>query len=116
MNYLPEKQTDFVFTMIGEEFGYLGALFILGLYIAMVALLFRLALRLKYRFSRLMVCGIATMIFLYVFVNIAMVTGMIPVVGAPLPMVSYGGTALLTVFIAMGLVISAVVYDQDSVD
>ena len=116
LNYLPEKQTDFVFTMIGEEFGYLGALFILGLYIAMVALLFRLALRLKYRFSRLMVCGIATMIFLYVFVNIAMVTGMIPVVGAPLPMVSYGGTALLTVFIAMGLVISAVVYDQDSVD
>ena len=56
------------------------------------------------------------MMFLYVFVNVAMVTGMIPVVGAPLPMISYGGTALLTVFIALGLVISAVVYDQDGAD
>ena len=116
LNYLPEKQTDFVFTMIGEEFGYFGALFILGLYIIMVALLLRLAFNLNYRFSRLLVCGIATMMFLYVFVNIAMVTGMIPVVGAPLPMISYGGTALLTVFIALGLVISAVVYDQDGAD
>ena len=116
LNYLPEKQTDFVFTMIGEEFGYFGALFILGLYIIMVALLLRLAFNLQYRFSRLMVAGIATMMFLYVFVNIAMVTGMIPVVGAPLPMISYGGTALLTVFIALGLVISAVVYDQDGTD
>ena len=113
---MPEKQTDFVFTMIGEEFGYFGALFILGLYIIMVALLLRLALNLNYRFSRLLVVGIATMMFLYVFVNVAMVTGMIPVVGAPLPMISYGGTALLTVFIALGLVISAVIYDQDGAD
>ncbi|MCE2517240.1 MAG: rod shape-determining protein RodA [Alphaproteobacteria bacterium] len=116
LNYLPEKQTDFVFTMIGEEFGYFGCLFIIGLYVILVALLLRLGLQLQYRFSRLMVVGIATMLFLYVFVNVAMVTGLIPVVGAPLPLISYGGTALMTVFIAMGLVISAVIYDQESAD
>ena len=114
LNYLPEKQTDFVFTMIGEEFGFLGCLVILGLYILLVALLIRIGLRLKYQFSRLLVIGIATKIFLFVFVNIAMVTGLIPVVGAPLPLISYGGTALMTVFIAIGLVISTVIYDQES--
>ena len=114
LNYLPEKQTDFVFTMIGEEFGFLGCLVILGLYILLVGLLIRIGLRLKYQFSRLLVIGIATKIFLFVFVNIAMVTGLIPVVGAPLPLVSYGGTALMAVFIAIGLVISAVIYDQES--
>ena len=114
LNYLPEKQTDFVFTMIGEEFGFLGCLVILGLYILLVGLLIRIGLRLKYQFSRLLVIGIATNIFLFVFVNMAMVTGLVPVVGAPLPLVSYGGTALMTVFIAIGLVISAVIYDQES--
>ncbi|MGU9961923.1 MAG: rod shape-determining protein RodA [Candidatus Puniceispirillales bacterium WSBS_2018_MAG_OTU23] len=112
LNYLPEKQTDFVFTMIGEEFGFFGCLFIIGLYVMLVALILRLGMRLHYRFSRLMVTGIGAMLFLYIFVNIAMVTGVIPVVGAPLPLISYGGTALMTVFIAIGLVISAVVYDE----
>jgi rod shape determining protein RodA len=116
LNYLPEKQTDFIFTMIGEEFGFFGCLFVIGLYVVLVALLLRLGLRLRYRFSRLMVVGIATMLFFYIFVNVAMVTGLIPVVGAPLPLISYGGTALITVFIAMGLVISAVIYDQDISD
>ena len=87
---------------------------ILGLYILLVALLIRIGLRLKYQFSRLLVIGIATKIFLFVFVNIAMVTGLIPVVGAPLPLISYGETALMTVFIAIGLVISTVIYDQES--
>jgi len=64
----------------------------------------------------LMISGIAAMMFFYVFVNIAMVSGMIPVVGAPLPMISYGGTALLTVFIAIGLVISATVYDEEGAE
>ena len=114
LNYLPEKQTDFVFTMIGEEFGFVGCLAILGLYIGLITLLLRTGLQLKYRFSKLMIFGIATMLFLYLFVNIAMVTGMLPVVGSPLPLISYGGTALITVFISMGLVISAVIYDQES--
>jgi rod shape determining protein RodA len=116
LNYLPEKQTDFVFTMIGEEFGFLGGMFILGMYMVMIGLLIRLSMRLHYRFSRLMISGIAAMMFFYVFVNIAMVSGMIPVVGAPLPMISNGGTALLTVFIAIGLVISATVYDEEGAE
>jgi len=116
LNYLPEKQTDFVFTMIGEEFGFIGCMVILGLYIGLIALLLRSGLRLKYGFSRLMIFGIAMMIFLYLFVNIGMVTGMLPVVGSPLPLISYGGTALITVFIAMGLVLSAVIYDHESQD
>jgi rod shape determining protein RodA len=114
LNYLPEKQTDFVFTMIGEEFGFLGCIIILGLYVLLVALLVKMGLQLKYQFSRLLVIGIAAKLFLFSSVNIAMVTGLIPVVGAPLPLISYGGTALMTVFIAFGLVISAAVYDQDS--
>jgi len=116
LNYLPEKQTDFGFTMIGEEFGFLGCIAILALYIGLIFLLLRIGLQLKYRFSRLMIFGIAMMLFLYLFVNIAMVTGMLPVVGSPLPLISYGGTALLTVFISMGLVISAVIYDHESQD
>jgi rod shape determining protein RodA len=114
LNYLPEKQTDFVFTMVGEEFGFLGCLLILSLYISMVAIMIRLSLHLEYKFSRLLVMGIAAKMFLFAFVNIAMVTGLIPVVGAPLPLISYGGTALMTVFISIGLVISAIVYDSES--
>ena len=116
LNYLPEKQTDFVFTMIGEEFGFLGCLFIIGLYITLIVLILRTGMRLKYHFSRLMIAGIATMLFLFMFINIGMVTGMLPVVGAPLPLISYGGTAMMTVFIAMGLIISAIIHDQEGTD
>lgn len=113
LNYLPEKQTDFIFTVIGEEFGFLGCLIVMAFYVSLVGLLLLLGLQLQYRFSRLLIVGIATMLFLFIFVNVAMVTGLIPVVGAPLPLVSYGGTALMTVFIAIGLVISAVIYDHE---
>lgn len=116
LNYLPEKQTDFVFTMIGEEFGFLGCLFIIVLYIGLIGLILRLGMQLRYRFSRLVIAGIAMMLFLFMFINIGMVTGMLPVVGAPLPLISYGGTAMMTVFIAMGLIISAIVYDQERMD
>lgn len=116
LNYLPEKQTDFVFTMIGEEFGFLGCLFIIGLYITLIALILQTGLRLKYHFSRLMIAGIATMLFLFMFINIGMVTGILPVVGAPLPLISYGGTAMMTVFIALGLIISAIIHDQEGMD
>ena len=112
LNYLPEKQTDFVFTMIGEEFGLVGGCFVLALYAFLIFQIFRIGLNLKENFSRLTVIGIATMLFLYVFVNIGMVSGMLPVVGAPLPLISYGGTALITVFIAAGLIISAVLHDD----
>ncbi len=117
LNYLPEKQTDFVFTMIGEEFGLIGNLAILFVYFLIFYSILRLSWRVQNRFGRLVCAGISGMLFLYVFVNIAMVTGLVPVVGVPLPLISYGGTAMLTVFIALGLVnaiaLSSDVEDED---
>ena len=104
LNYLPEKQTDFVFTMIGEEFGIIGNLFVLSVYFIIFLSILRLSWRIQHRFGRMVCIGISGMLFLYVFVNVAMVTGLLPVVGVPLPLISYGGTAMLTVFIALGLV------------
>lgn len=116
LNYLPEKQTDFVFTMIGEEFGLVGNLFILGLYLLLIGAVLTISLRVGSRFAQLTCVGVAVMLFLYVFVNVAMVTGLLPVVGAPLPLISYGGTAMLTVFLGLGIVTSAVVHDRPELD
>jgi rod shape determining protein RodA len=112
LNYLPEKQTDFVFTMIGEEFGLVGNLFILALYLLLIGAVLAISYRVGSRFAQLTCIGVAMMLFLYVFVNVAMVTGLLPVVGAPLPLISYGGTAMLTVFVGLGVVTSAVVHDR----
>ena len=112
LNYLPEKQTDFVFTMIGEEFGLVGNLFILSVYLLLIGSILAISLRVGSRFAQLTCSGIAMMLFLYVFVNVAMVTGLLPVVGAPLPLISYGGTAMLTVFVGLGIVVSAVIHDR----
>ena len=116
LNYLPEKQTDFVFTMIGEEFGLVGNLFILGLYLLLIGAVLTISTRVGSRFAQLTCVGVAVMLFLYVFVNVAMVTGLLPVVGAPLPLISYGGTAMLTVFLGLGIVTSAVVHDRPEVE
>ena len=112
LNYLPEKQTDFVFTMIGEEFGLVGNLFILGLYLALSLSILRISYLVRSRFSQLTCVGISMMVFFYVFVNVAMVSGMLPVVGAPLPLISYGGTSMLTVFIGLGIVTSILIHDR----
>ena len=114
LNYLPEKQTDFVFTMIGEEFGLVGNLFILSVYLLLIGSILAISLRVSSRFAQLTCSGIAMMLFLYVFVNVAMVTGLLPVVGAPLPLISYGGTAMLTVFVGLGVVVSAVIHDRSA--
>jgi rod shape determining protein RodA len=107
LNYLPEKQTDFVFTMIGEEFGFIGNVTILIIYFIILTSIILIALRCENRFARLSCIGVSMMIFLYMFVNVAMVTGLMPVVGAPLPLISYGGTAMLTVFTGIGIVVNA---------
>jgi rod shape determining protein RodA len=103
--------------MIGEEFGLIGNLAILFVYFLIFYSILRLSWRVQNRFGRLVCAGISGMLFLYVFVNIAMVTGLVPVVGVPLPLISYGGTAMLTVFIALGLVnaiaLSSDVEDED---
>ncbi len=103
LNFLPEKQTDFIFTMLAEEFGMVGCLILLGLYALTLMIAFAIALRSQSLFGRMLGMGVTIIFFLYVFINVAMVTGLIPVVGVPLPLVSYGGTAMLTVMIGMGL-------------
>jgi rod shape determining protein RodA len=103
LSFLPEKQTDFIFTTLAEEFGFLGGMVLLALYALLIAYGFAIALRSRNHFGRLVCLGIASNFFLYVFINIAMVTGLIPVVGVPLPLISYGGTAMLTVMFGVGL-------------
>src|ERR1700731_2745635 len=106
LSFLPEKQSDFIFTMIAEEFGLAGALLLLGLYIVVVGYAFSIALRSRSLFGRLLGLGIAANFFLYAFINTAMVMGLIPVVGVPLPLISYGGTAMVRGMLAFGLLMN----------
>ena len=110
LNFLPEKQTDFVFTMLAEEFGIAGGLALIVLYGMVLAYGIGVSLMARNQFGRLVALGVTTTLFLYVFINIAMVMGLLPVVGVPLPLMSYGGTAMLTVMIGFGLVMSVYVH------
>jgi rod shape determining protein RodA len=110
LDFLPEKQTDFIFTMIGEEFGLVGGLAVMGLLCLIVLGGMLIALRCRHQFGRLLALGIATNFFMYVFVNIAMVMGVIPVGGVPLPLVSHGGSAMFTVMFGFGLLMSVHVH------
>lgn len=106
LSFLPEKQTDFVFTMLAEEAGLVGALFLLTLFFLLTAYGFVFALRSRSQFGRLLAVGVSMTFFLYVSINVAMVTGLIPVVGVPLPLISYGGTAMMTILAGFGLMLS----------
>ena len=110
LNFLPEKQTDFIFTMIAEEFGLVGSLAVLALLACIVLGGMLIALRCRHQFGRLVALGISTNFFMYVFVNVAMVMGAIPVGGVPLPLVSHGGSAMLTVMFGFGLLMSVHVH------
>jgi len=110
LNFLPEKQTDFIFTMLAEEFGLVGGLTVLGLLALVIAFGFIVALRSRHQFGRLVAVGLATNYFMYVFVNIAMVTGSIPVGGVPLPLISHGGSAMLTTMVGFGVLMSVHVH------
>ncbi|MDO9712007.1 rod shape-determining protein RodA [Paracraurococcus lichenis] len=110
LNFLPEKQTDFIFTMIAEEFGLVGALTVLGMLTLVVLFCYFVAFRCRHQFGRLLAIGLGTNIFLYVFVNIAMVTGSIPVGGVPLPLISHGGSAMLTTMLGFGVLMSVHVH------
>ena len=106
LSFLPERQTDFIFTMLAEEFGLVGSLGLLCLYALVIVIGYAIALRSRNHFGRLVAVGISTNLFLYVFINAAMVMGLIPVVGIPMPLISYGGTAMITVLFSMGLLMS----------
>ena len=106
LSFLPEKQTDFIFTMIAEELGLVGGLSLLALYTLVIGYGFAIALRSRNNFGRLLALGISANFFLYVFINTAMVMGLIPVVGVPLPLISYGGTAMVAVMLGFGLLMN----------
>ncbi|MGY9011508.1 MAG: rod shape-determining protein RodA [Rhodobacterales bacterium] len=110
LNFLPEKQTDFIFTTLAEEFGFIGAISLLALYTLVLVFCILSALQNKDRFSALLILGIASTFFLFFAVNMSMVMGLMPVVGVPLPLVSYGGSAMLILMIGFGLVQSAHVH------
>ena len=110
LNFLPEKHTDFIFTTLAEEFGFLGAISLLGLYALIILFCIFSAIANRDRFGSLLTLGVAATFFLFFAVNMSMVMGMAPVVGVPLPLVSYGGSAMLVLLIAFGLAQSAHVH------
>ncbi len=110
LDFLPEKQTDFIFTIVGEEFGFVGGLAVMALLGLIIIGGMLIALRCRHQFGRLVALGISCNFFLYVFVNIAMVMGVIPVGGVPLPLVSHGGSAMLTVMVGFGVLMSVHVH------
>jgi rod shape determining protein RodA len=112
LSFLPEKQTDFIFTTLAEEFGFVGGLGLLALYTLMIGYGFVIALGCSNHFGRLLGLGIVTNFSLYVFINTAMVMGLIPVVGVPLPLISYGGTAMLAVMFGFGLLLNVGVHRE----
>ncbi len=106
LNFLPEKQTDFVFTIIAEEFGFIGSVAVLALLFCIPAIALYTAIRCEHQFGRLVALGIGANFFLYCFVNLSMVMGLIPVGGVPLPLISYGGSALTAVMLGFGVLMS----------
>lgn len=107
LNFLPEKHTDFIFTMFAEEMGFIGAIVLLALYLLVLLFITYMALRCRSVFPRLVAAGVGLCLFTYVFINVAMGTGLVPVVGIPLPLVSYGGTSMLTMMVGLGFVLNA---------
>jgi rod shape determining protein RodA len=110
LQFLPEKQTDFIFTMLSEEFGFVGGLALIGLYTVIVLYGLAIAYRARSQFGRLVAIGLLSGIYLNALINMAMVMGLVPVVGEPLPLVSYGGTSMLTLLFGVGILIGVYVH------
>jgi len=115
LNFLPEKQTDFIFTMLAEELGLVGGLVLIALYTLLLVYGLSISLSSRNHFGRLVGIGVTMTFFLYVFINIAMVMGLIPVVGVPLPLVSYGGTAMLTILFGFGLLLCVHIHRDQTI-
>jgi rod shape determining protein RodA len=110
LNYLPERQTDFIFAMLSEELGMIGGVLLLLLYTVLFVYGYAIAFNSRNHFGRLLAIGVTINLFCYVFINMAMVMGLLPVVGVPLPLISYGGTAMLTVLFGFGLLMCVYVH------
>jgi rod shape determining protein RodA len=107
LNFLPEKHTDFIFTMFAEEWGFLGSFLLVGMYGLLLLMGTVIASRSRSTFGALLATGVTAMVFVHVFINMAMVMGLIPVVGVPLPFLSYGGSNMISILLAMGLLLNA---------
>ena len=115
LEFLPEKHTDFIFTLFSEEFGFAGSIMLLSLYILLIYRIISIGFYAKSFFSKLFCFGFASAIFLYIFVNISMVLGLLPIVGAPLPIMSYGGSSMLSIMLGLSIVMSCKIYSQDQI-
>ena len=115
LDYLPEKHTDFIFTLFSEEFGFVGSISILMIYAMVIYRITLVGSAARNNFARLYCYGFATAFFVYVSVNMCMVLGLLPIVGAPLPILSYGGSSMLAIMIGLGLVMSCKIHNQESI-
>ena len=113
LDYLPEKHTDFIFTLFSEEFGFFGSLGLLLIYVLIIYRIIMIGTQSRNNFAKLYCFGFATAFFVYVTVNMSMVLGLLPIVGAPLPIMSYGGSAMLTMMIGLGIVMSCKIHSQE---
>ncbi len=116
LNFLPEMQTDFIFTLLAEEFGMLGTLVLLFLFVLIILYCLVIGLLSKSRFGCFVAIGVSINLFYYVFINTAMVCGVIPVVGVPLPLVSYGGTSMMCVMFGLGLVSNVYLHRNEKIE
>jgi rod shape determining protein RodA len=115
LDFLPEKHTDFMFTMFAEEWGFAGAISVLVLYGSLLAMMGLMAISCRSHFARLLIAGSAVVVFVYAMINIAMVTGLVPVVGVPLPLISYGGTSMVSIMVGLGLAMCAYIHRDTSI-
>jgi rod shape determining protein RodA len=116
LDYLPEKHTDFIFTLFSEEFGFIGSLALLLIYVLIIYRITAIGNKSRNNFARLYCFGFATAFFVYVAVNMSMVPGLLPIVGAPLSIMSYGGSSMLSIMIGLGIVMSCKIHQQESMD
>jgi len=115
LDYLPEKHTDFIFTLFSEEFGFIGSLFLLIIYALIIYRISKIGSECRNNFARLFCFGFAAAFFVYVTVNMSMVLGLLPIVGAPLPIMSYGGSSMLAMMTGLGIVMSCKIHREEEV-
>ena len=115
LEFLPEKHTDFIFTLFSEEFGFVGSMVLILLYALLIYRIIRIGFSSRSFFAKLYCFGFASALFLYIFVNIAMVVGLLPIVGAPLPIMSYGGSSMLSIMLGLSIVMSCKIYSRDPI-
>lgn len=116
LSFLPEKQTDFIFTMFSEEFGFVGGVAVILLYAIIITYGIMIALNCRNHYGRLLAVGVVGLFFLHIFINIGMTMGLLPIVGAPLPLLSYGGTIMSTILIAFGLLLNVHLHTDEKID